>query len=84
MRLWGMTGMSDGGNVINLFEPDLSVGDVLLAASGKDLSSVLVLGESADGKLYVASSGDVTRKDALWLIETAKFCAILGDEDEQG
>lgn len=70
------------GNVVNLFEPDISVGDVLLAASGKDLESVLVLGETADGHLYVASSGSVSRKDALWLIEMSKIYAILGDDDE--
>lgn len=70
------------GNVVNLFEPDISVGDVLLAASGKDLESVLVLGETAEGHLYVASSGNVSRKDALWLIEMSKIYAILGDDDE--
>jgi hypothetical protein len=73
--------MSDGGNVVNLFEPDVSVGEVLTAAAGKGLESVLVLGETADGNLYVASSGDVSRKDALWLIEMAKVFAILGDDD---
>ena len=73
---------NDGdGNVINLFEPDVSVGEVLAAASAKGLDSVLVLGETADGNLYVASSGAVSRKDALWLIETAKFYAILGDDE---
>jgi hypothetical protein len=74
--------MSDGGNVVNLFEPDISVGDVLAAAADKGLESVLVLGETADGTLYVASSGKVSRKDALWLIEMAKVYAILGDDDE--
>ena len=73
--------MTDGGNVVNLFEPDVSVGDVLLAAAAKGLESVLVLGETADGNLYVASSGDVSRKDALWLIEMSKIHAILGDDE---
>ena len=75
--------MNDGGegNVVNLFEPDISVGDVLLAAAAKGLESVLVLGETADGNLYVASSGDVSRKDALWLIEMSKIHAILGDDE---
>jgi hypothetical protein len=74
--------MTDGGNVVNLFEPDISVGDVLTAATDKDLESVMVLGETADGNLYVASSAGVSRKDALWLIEMAKAFAILGDDDK--
>jgi hypothetical protein len=74
--------MSDGGNVVNLFEPDISVGDVLTAAADKDLEYVMVLGEMADGNLYVASSAGVSRKDALWLVEMAKAFAILGDDDE--
>ena len=74
--------MSDGGNVVNLFEPDISVGEVLTAAADKDLESVLVLGEMSDGNMYVASSAKVSRKDALWLIEMAKVFAILGDDDE--
>ena len=73
--------MSDGGNVINLFEPDISVGEVLAAAADKGLESVLVLGEMADGNMYVASSARVSRKDALWLIEMAKVFAILGDDE---
>jgi hypothetical protein len=39
--------MTDGGNVVNLFEPDISVGEVLTAAADKGLESVLVLGEMA-------------------------------------
>jgi hypothetical protein len=74
--------MSDGGNVVNLFEPDISVGEVLTAAADKGLESVLVLGEMSNGNMYVASSAKVSRKDALWLIEMAKVFAILGDDDE--
>jgi hypothetical protein len=74
--------MTDGGNVVNLFEPDISVGEVLAAAADKGLESVLVLGEMSDGNMYVASSAKVSRKDALWLIEMAKVFAILGDDDE--
>jgi hypothetical protein len=73
--------MSDGGNVINLFEPDISVVEVLAAAADKGLESVLVLGEMADGNMYVSSSAEVSRKDALWLIEMAKVFAILGDDE---
>jgi hypothetical protein len=73
--------MTDGGNVVNLFEPDVSVGEVLTAVAGKGLESVLVLGEMADGNMYVASSGGVSRKDALWLIEMAKVFVILGDDE---
>jgi hypothetical protein len=74
--------MTDGGNVVNLFEPDISVGEVLTAAADKGLESVLVLGEMSNGNMYVASSAKVSRKDALWLIEMAKVFAILGDDDE--
>ena len=74
--------MTDGGNVVNLFEPDISVGEVLTAAADKGLESVLVLGETADGNMYVTASSGVSRKDALWLIEMAKVFAILGDDDE--
>jgi len=77
----GKNGMSDGGNVVNLFEPDISVGEVLAAAADKGLESVLVLGEMADGNMYVASSAGVSRKDALWLIEMAKVFAILGEDE---
>lgn len=40
-----------------------------------------MLGEMADGNMYVASSAGVSRKDALWLIEMAKVFAILGDDE---
>jgi hypothetical protein len=45
------------------------------------LESVLVLGETADGKMYVAASSGVSRKDALWLIEMAKIYAIFGEDE---
>jgi len=73
--------MTDGGNVVNLFEPDISVGEVLSAADDKGLKYVLVLGEMADGNMYVASSAGVSRKDALWLIEMAKIYAIFGEDE---
>ena len=61
--------MTDGGNVVNLFETDVSVGEVLAAAADKGLKSVLVLGKTVDGNFYVASSGYISRTDALWLID---------------
>jgi hypothetical protein len=73
--------MTDGGNVINLFEPDISVGEVLTAAVDMNLESVLVLGETADGNMYVTASSGMSRKNALWLIEMAKVFAILGGDE---
>jgi hypothetical protein len=73
--------MTNGGNVLNLFKPDISVSEVLARTSGNGLESVLVLGETADGKMYVAASSGVSRKDALWLIEMAKIYAILGEDE---
>lgn len=73
--------MTDGRNVVNLFGPDISVGEVLTATAGKGLESVLVLGETVDGNMYVAASGGLSRKDALWLIEMAKVFSILGYDE---
>ena len=72
------------GNVVNMFnpfEPYMTVDGVLETAGERGLSTVVVLGYTPDGKLYVSSSGDVTRRDALWIIEMAKMEAILGEEE---
>lgn len=47
------------------------VDDVLVGGRAAGLKSVLVIGENADGALYLASSsGD--RPEILWLLELAK------------
>lgn len=42
----------------------------------RGLASVLILGETEEGTLFVRSSGDVSRRDALWLLEMARIHAI--------
>lgn len=69
-------------DMFNPFEPYMTVDGVLETAGERGLSTVLVLGYTPDGKLYVSSSGDMTRKDALWIIEMAKLVAVLGEDDE--
>lgn len=72
-------------NVVDMFnpyEPYMTVDTVLETAGERGLSTVMVLGYTPDGKLYVSSSGDVSRRDALWMIEMAKVIAILGEDDE--
>jgi hypothetical protein len=68
-------------DMFNPFEPYMTVDGVLETAGERGLSTVVVLGYTPDGKLYVSSSGDVTRRDALWIIEMAKMAAILGEEE---
>ena len=58
--------------------PDLA----LIEARERGLSSVLILGYTPEGALYIRSSGDVTRQEALWMIETAKMQVLFGDDDE--
>lgn len=58
--------------------PDLA----LIEARERGLSSVLILGYTPEGALYIRSSGDVTRREALWMIETARMQVLFGDDDE--
>lgn len=67
-------------NVIQLFE-NITPDKVLMAAIERGLTSVVVVGNTPQGTMYVSSSGDVTRKDALWLLENAKM-STLGFEEE--
>lgn len=68
-------------DMFNPFEPYMTVDTVLETAGERGLSTVMVLGYTPDGKLYVSSSGDVSRRDALWMIEMAKVVAILGEDE---
>lgn len=80
----GWTMSKSESNVVDMFnpfEPYMTVDGVLETAGERGLSTVVVLGYTPDGKLYVSSSGDVTRRDALWIIEMAKMAAILGEEE---
>ena len=52
--------------------PDLALREAL----ERGLTSVLILGYTPENTLYVRSSGDVTRKDALWLLEHGRMNAL--------
>lgn len=56
----------------------------LREAIERGLDSVLVIGDTPEGTMFIRSSGDVTRRDALWMLEHAKINALglLEDDDE--
>lgn len=56
----------------------------LREAIERGLDSVLIIGDTPEGTMFIRSSGDVTRRDALWLLEHAKINALglLEDDDE--
>ena len=56
----------------------------LREAIERGLDSVLIIGDTPEGKMFIRSSGDVTRRDALWMLERAKINALglLEDDDE--
>lgn len=56
----------------------------LLEAIERGLDSVLIIGDTPEGTMFIRSSGDVTRRDALWMLEHAKINALglLEDNDE--
>lgn len=56
--------------------------DVMQGGIERGLTSVFVLGHTPEGTLWIRSSGDVTRQEALWMIETAKMQVLFGDDDE--
>lgn len=60
---------------------DTSVADALKDAAERGLLSLLILGYAPEGTLFIRSSSDISRKDALWLIESARP-AIMGTESE--
>lgn len=56
----------------------------LREAIERGLDSVLIIGDTPEGTMFIRSSGDVTRRDALWMLEHAKINALglLEDDDE--
>lgn len=54
----------------------------LIEARERGLSTVLILGYTLEGTLYIRSSGDLTRKEGLWIIENARMQVLFGDDDE--
>jgi hypothetical protein len=71
--------MSDA-QVIRLVETPDTTDGVLLDAIERGLTSVLIMGYTPEGTLYLRSSTDMTRKDALWMMECAKP-HVLGDDE---
>lgn len=57
------------------FEAD----DILEAAKGHNLETVVVIGQYPDGTIWV--SGSANAGETLILIEKAKHSLIFGDED---
>lgn len=54
----------------------------LIEARERGLTTVLILGYTPEGTLYIRSSGDITRKEGLWIIENARMQVLFGDDDE--
>ena len=54
----------------------------LREAIERGLDDVLILGTTPEGLLFMRSSGDVTRQDALWMIEVAKMRVMTEDDGE--
>lgn len=65
-------------------EPDVepTPSTVLQLSEARGLTSVIVLGYTPEGTMWVSSSGDMTRQDALWLVENAKTQVMYGDDAE--
>ena len=57
--------------------PDLA----LIEARERGLTSVFILGYTPEGTLYVRSSGDMTRREALWMVENAKAQILFGEDE---
>ena len=54
----------------------------LREAIERGLNSVLIIGDTPEGTMFIRSSGDVTRRDALWMLEHAKINALGLLEDD--
>lgn len=75
----------ESDNVIHLVgDPEMSpsADDVMLDGIERGLTTVFVVGYTPEGTMWVRSSGDVTRQEALWMIETAKMQVLFGDDGE--
>ena len=67
-------------NVIRLVDEPETTDGVLMEAIKRGLTSALILGYTPEGTLYIRSSPDVTRKEALWMLENARACVLGNDE----
>lgn len=67
-------------NVIRLVDDPETTDGVLMEAMERGLTSALILGYTPEGTLYIRSSPDVTRKEALWMLENARACVLGNDE----
>lgn len=66
-----------GGVVPFPYQQALTTPEVALrAALERGLSTVLIIGYTEQGTIYIRSSADVSRKDALWLAEQARMSAL--------
>lgn len=75
--------MSDIDNVIAFPAKagDFTADQALSEALACGLRSVIIVGYTPEDTLYIRSSGDVTRREALWMLENAKMNAVMaGDE----
>ena len=57
--------------------PEMALAD----ATARGLTDVLILGYTPEGALFIRSSGDVTRKEALWLLECARTHVMTGEDE---
>lgn len=71
---------NEAPNVTRLRPDRLTVAGALVEAMERGLTNVLILGDTPEGTIFVRSSSNVTRKDALWLLEMARTCALEEDE----
>lgn len=69
--------MSKTDNVIQIptlanDTPERVISDVLERAKSGDITDVIVIGYDKSESLVIRSSSEITRKDALWMIESVK------------
>lgn len=68
-------------NVARLRPARLTVAGALVEAMERGMTSVLILGETPEGTFFIRASGNVTRKDALWLTEIGRKHAVEDDDE---
>lgn len=75
---------SDKGEaeVIRLATKTTTPDGVLLETMERGLTDVLVLGYTPEGRLCTRASAGVTRREALWLVESARMFILTGGEDD--
>jgi hypothetical protein len=75
-----------GFNVVEFPQPrspEDALEEAVNMARNGDLQDVLVLCYDGDGHQVMIASGAVTRRDALWMLETAKVAVLSPDEDDE-